>query len=295
LIESNGIGEDRLVIGPDAGTITSQVLSCAGSETTVYSMGEGPTVLLIHGSGPGVSALGNWESLMEALSPKFRLVALDLAGFGRSTLPRSAARSDRRMWTDQIVAVMDQLRLDRVALVGFSLGAALALSVAVERPEAVRALCLLGAMGGRMEISQGLSANWSFRSESTDAEMRTMMDFITYDKSLITEATVATRMSRVADGGRISDFAALFPEPHQALIDDLTLSDSELALIRQKVVLIHGRDDEVVHLMGSPWHLLEWIDNSELLIFPRCGHSPLAEKPRQTATAISDFLDDQLP
>jgi 2-hydroxymuconate-semialdehyde hydrolase len=283
------------MIEPDAGAMRVQVLSCAGAETTVYSVGEGPTVLLIHGSGPGVSALGNWESLMDALSSKFHLVALDLAGFGRSTLPRSARQSDRRMWTEQIVAVMDQLRLDSVALVGFSLGAALALSVAVERPGAVRALCLLGAMGGRMEMSRGLSANWSFRPESTDAEMRNMMDFITYDKSLITETAVATRMSRVADGGRIADFAGLFPAPHQALVDDLTLGDSELASIRQKVVLIHGRDDQVVDMMGSPWHLLEWIDNSELLVFPRCGHSPLAEKPQQTATAIFDFLDDHLP
>ena len=65
-----------------------QVLSCAGIETVLYSQGEGPTVLPIHGSGPGVSALGNWESLMNALSPRFHPVAMDLAGIGRSKVSK---------------------------------------------------------------------------------------------------------------------------------------------------------------------------------------------------------------
>jgi 2-hydroxymuconate-semialdehyde hydrolase len=282
------------VIESDVEAMSVRVLHCAGSETTVYSKGEGPTVLLIHGSGPGVSALGNWEGLMGVLSSKFHLVAPDLAGFGGSTLRGSMEQSDRRMWTDQIVAVMDQLGMDQVALIGFSLGASVALSVAVERPESIRALCLLGAMGGRMDMSPGLSANWSFRAESTSTDMAHMMDLISYDKALINDEAVATRMSRVAAGGRISDFGTLFPEPHQARLDDLTLSDSELASIRQQVLLIHGRDDQVVELMGSPWQLLAHIERSELLVFPRCGHSPLAENPKQTAAAISNFLHDQL-
>ncbi|MCW3634293.1 alpha/beta fold hydrolase, partial [Burkholderia cenocepacia] len=55
-----------------------------GIDTNYHDAGDGPPVLLIHGSGPGVTAYANWRLMMPALARQFRVIAPDMAGFGET-------------------------------------------------------------------------------------------------------------------------------------------------------------------------------------------------------------------
>ena len=71
-------------------------VDAGGVRTNYLSDGSGPPVVLIHGSGPGVTAYANWRLVLPALAPKFRVLAPDMAGFGFSERPESLPLAWRR-------------------------------------------------------------------------------------------------------------------------------------------------------------------------------------------------------
>ena len=112
-------------------------------------------MLLLHGSGPGVSAEANWRLTMPALiEAGHRVVAPDLIGFGQ-TVPPPDHVYDLRSWTDHVVAVMDATGLERTAVVGNSFGGALALRLAIEHPDRIDHLVLMGSVGVRFPSLRG--------------------------------------------------------------------------------------------------------------------------------------------
>ena len=110
-----------------------------------------PPVLLLHGSGPGVTAAANWRPVIPALSADRRVIAPDQLGFGGTATgePRSYGRA---AWTEHALALLDTLGLGTVDVIGNSMGGAIALSVAVARPGAVRRIVTMGSMGVAMAL-----------------------------------------------------------------------------------------------------------------------------------------------
>ena len=92
--------------------------------------GSGDPLLLIHGSGPGVSAFANWRLVIGPLAERFRVLAPDMAGFGSSDKPDQYGMNQ---WVEQLVAFCDVLELGRISIVGNSFGGALALALAIRR------------------------------------------------------------------------------------------------------------------------------------------------------------------
>jgi 2-hydroxymuconate-semialdehyde hydrolase len=107
-----------------------------------------PPVLLLHGSGPGVTASANWRPIIPALAADRRVVAPDQLGFGR-TATGERRTYGRTAWTEHALAVLDTLGIGTVDIVGNSMGGAIGLSIAVARPQAVRRLVLMGSVGWR--------------------------------------------------------------------------------------------------------------------------------------------------
>src|SRR3954447_20339150 len=105
----------------------------AGIRTNYHDMGNGQPVLLIHGSGPGVSAWANWRTVMPALSRQHRVIAPDIVGFGYTDRPDDF-QFTRDSWTAHLVAFVDALDLPEVSIVGNSFGGALALWFASQYP-----------------------------------------------------------------------------------------------------------------------------------------------------------------
>ena len=112
-------------------------LLAAGRLTNVHDLGSGAPVLLIHGSGPGVTAWANWRLVMPALAESRRVIAPDMAGFGY-TERRPDDDYSMDDWVSHAVGVLDALGIERTDLVGNSFGGAIALALAIRHPERVR-------------------------------------------------------------------------------------------------------------------------------------------------------------
>ena len=108
----------------------------AGSPVHFLDEGDGPTVLLLHGSGPGTTGSGAWAATAEALGRSWHFVAPDQAGFGRTPLPL-ATRGGLQHWTESAADLMDALGVESYAVVGHSMGGAVGLALAASRPRQV--------------------------------------------------------------------------------------------------------------------------------------------------------------
>lgn len=262
---------------------TGQVL------TNYHDVGSGDPVLLLHGSGPGVSAWANWRLVLQGdLSSGFRLLAPDLAGFGYSKSPADMAYT-RQAWLDQIVAFMDALGLERVHVIGNSFGGSMALALAIAHPERVNRMILMGSVGVPFELTHGLDAVWGY--EPSIENMQAIMRIFAYDQSLIGDALVKLRYEASVRPGIQEAFSSMFPAPRQRWVDAMAHEEKDIRALPHPTLLIHGRDDKVIPLSTS-LTLLDWIDNSQLHVFGRCGHWTQIEHTAAFARQVSGFLNE---
>ena len=255
--------------------------------TNYHDVGEGPPVLLLHGSGPGVSAWANWRLPVERLAPRFRLLAPDLAGFGYTEVPEGTPFT-RQVWLDQVVAFLDALGLDRVSVVGNSFGGSMALALAIAHPDRVDRLVLMGSVGVPFRITEGLDAVWGY--EPSVETMRSLMTgTFAYDSSLVTEDMVEARYRASIRPGAQEAFSAMFPAPRQRWVDAMAHDEADVRGIRRPTLLVHGRDDKVIPL-STTLTLLDWIDDSQAHVFGRCGHWTQIERTAEFCAVVAEFL-----
>jgi pimeloyl-ACP methyl ester carboxylesterase len=267
-------------------------IDVAGVVTAVIDTGQpaapaGPPVLLLHGSGPGVTATANWRLVIPALAAHRRVIAPDQLGFG-GTATGEARGYGRVPWTEHALALLDTLGVDSVDVIGNSMGGAIALSVAVARPAAVRRIVLMGSMGVAMALPPGLDGVW--RYEPGVAEMRRVINLFAYDRSLITDDLVRMRYEASLDPPVRDSWAAMFPAPRQRWVDDLALSGAELASVTQPVLLVHGRDDLVVPWTASTARLIDILPDNRAHILSGCGHWTMIERTAEFLAVVEPFL-----
>ena len=148
----------------DTNPEVAQTIRTAGFETNYHDVGEGDgiPVLLLHGSGAGVSAWANWRGLIPVLAEQRRVIAPDLVGFGYTTLPDPVRFEIFDTWIDQILALLDGLEIPKVHVVGNSFGGGLALHLAVRHPQRLGRLVLMGAGGVQFDFTPELDGLWGF-------------------------------------------------------------------------------------------------------------------------------------
>jgi pimeloyl-ACP methyl ester carboxylesterase len=259
-------------------------------DTFVVDAGEDsgePPILLLHGSGPGVTCLANWRPVLPALSQGRRVIAYDQLGFGRTATgePRHYGRA---AWTAHAWSVLDTLDVDRVDIVGNSMGGAVALSMAVDHPDRVRRLTLMGTMGISMALPAGLDQVWAYTPSVQNMER--IIRLFAYDQSLATGDLVRMRYQASLDPAVRSSWEAMFPPPRQRWVDDLALAADELAAIAAPVLLVHGRDDRVVPLPDSSLRLLARLNDVRLHVFGQCGHWTMIERTAEFVRLVESFF-----
>lgn len=268
----------------------ARTLDVRGVATNYHDVGTGDPVLLIHGSGPGVTAWANWRLTMPELSRWMRVIAPDVPGFGY-TERTGAMRYDVESWTEHLVAFLEALELPRVHVVGNSFGGALALRLATQRPDLVDRLVLMGSVGVSFDITPGLDAVWGF--EPSLESMRRLLDVFAHDRSLLSDELAVSRLEAATRPGVQEAFSAMFPAPRQDSVDALTVDEDLVRTIDRPVLLVHGRDDQVIPLATS-LRLLELIDRSQLHVFGRCGHWVQIEHAAAFNRLVVDFLIERL-
>ncbi|NJP25328.1 alpha/beta fold hydrolase [Microbispora sp. SCL1-1] len=263
-----------------------RTVTVGGSPVHVMDTGTGPAVLMLHGSGPGTTGSGAWAATAQALGASWRLVAPDQAGFGRTPMP-PGSRGGLRLWTEQAAGLMDALGVEHYAVVGHSMGGAVALALAAVRPRQVTHVVAVSTMGAPgAPLSPDLDALWA--APAGPAGARDMLSRLFFDQALVTESAVAARAEAMLEGA--AAYASLFPPPRARWADDLTLSAPTLAGIRAPVLLVHGAEDRVTPLGTAALPLLEHLADVRLHVFGRCGHVPAIEHPHEFRRLLSCFL-----
>ena len=259
-----------------------------GIRTNYHDQGSGDTVVLVHGSGPGVSAWANWRLTIPDLAQRLRVIAPDMVGFGFTDRPEGIEYK-LDTWVEQYVGLLDGLGIEKAHVVGNSFGAALALAVAVRHPERVDRLVLMGAMGIHAPLPEGLDAVWGY--EPSRENMRRLVNLFAYNKAIVTDELVDLRYNASIRPGFQESFGSMFPAPRQRWVDAMASEDSDIAAMEHETLVIHGREDQVLP-MSNALRLHELITRSQLHIFGRCGHWTQIEHAKRFNELVGDFLTE---
>lgn len=266
----------------------ARTISAGGIATNYHDRGEGQPVMLIHGSGPGVTAWANWRLCIPVLAERYRVIAPDMVGFGYTERPANVTYN-MDMWVQHTIDFLDAMKLDQVDLVGNSFGGALSLALTIRHPDRVRRLVLMGAAGVPFELTPGLGAAWGY--EPSVENMRKLLDIFAYDRNLVTDELAQLRYEASIRPGFQEAFSAMFPAPRQRWIEMLASADDDIRAVKHDTLIIHGREDKILPLSCS-LRLFELIERAELHVFGRCGHWTQIEHNQRFNMLVADFFTD---
>ncbi|GAA4477776.1 alpha/beta fold hydrolase [Enteractinococcus fodinae] len=259
-------------------------------EIHFHEAGSGHPLILIHGSAPGTSGWKNFYPNIEVLSKSFRVLALDLPGWGDS----DPASPDKANHVEAVLQFMDALQINQAALVGNSMGAMTALRVASEWPDRVSHIVASGSAGPLAPkifspegMSEGLRALISAYQEPNQQNMREFYDAITFEQGVISEEAVAERAeAAAAREDHRNNFLAGISTPGYLPMSTI----DQVSAITAPTLLIHGRDDRVVHFENS-LQLCTLISSARLYLMNQCGHCPQLEYPDEYNRVVKQFIE----
>lgn len=261
-----------------------------GIATNYHDMGEGDAtpVLLLHGSGPGVTAWANWRFNLPVLAQSRRVVAPDMVGFGYTERPEGV-QYNLDNWVQHGIDFLNALGLHQVDVVGNSYGGALALAIAIRHPDRVRRLVLMGAAGVDFELTPGLDAVWGYTPSLE--HMRELIKTFAFNQNLVSDELAELRYRASVRPGYQEAFSAMFPAPRQRWVDALVSPEAAIRAVQQETLIIHGRDDVIVPPVTSE-KLFKHIDRAQLHVFGRCGHWTQIEHADRFNTLVANFLNE---
>jgi 4,5:9,10-diseco-3-hydroxy-5,9,17-trioxoandrosta-1(10),2-diene-4-oate hydrolase len=244
----------------------------------VTGLGGGLPLVMLHGGGPGASSWSNFGAALPGFAQDFRVLLVDQPGFGDSDKPEVVGNYFRHS-AGYLRAFLDELGIERVHLLGNSLGGGTAARFALENPRRVGRLVLMGPGGLNLNV---LSA------DPTREALRAFISTMVVDQSLVTDELVEERYADATKPGAreaMASMGASFWNPD-------TFEDGmlwrEAHRIRQHTLLTWGREDRVNPLDGA-LAALKLIPKASLHVFPNCGHwaqVEAAEEFREVATAF---------
>lgn len=255
-------------------------------QTNYHDLGEGYPVVFLHGSGPGVTAWGNWNKVFPLLKGEYRILAPDMAGFGFTERIENL-EYNMNNWVQQTIDFFDALNIEKANLVGNSFGGALALTMAIKYPERVNKLVLMGSMGVSFPLTYGLDKVWGYTP--SQANMEELLEIFTYDHAFATKDLIKTRYESSMQPGFQESFSAMFPAPRQDSVERMASNQHYIRNIPHETLIIHGREDRVIPLETS-LKLIELIDNAQLHVFGKCGHWTQIEHTEEFTGLLRNFF-----
>jgi 2-hydroxymuconate-semialdehyde hydrolase len=257
---------------------------------------DGEPVVWLHGSGPGATALSNWEQLIGELGDTYHCVAPDIIGYGDSTHPDPPPRGLRAftaLRVDTLVALFDVLCLDRVSLVGNSMGGIIALALARKVPDRVSKIVLMGSGGAPVEgsLTPGLLRLITFYDNPTAENMAELLTFFVHDPAFFGDRLhqiAAARLPRATRPEVERSHRATFA-PGSA---PLQFDAESLAAITHPVLVVHGDDDKIVPVAAG-YYFAQHLRGARLQVFPDTGHWLQIERGAQFAALLRTFLAER--
>lgn len=263
----------------------SKFIEAGGLRTHYLEAGAGPPLVLIHGGGAGADAWGNWKDCIPLYAPNFRVIAVDMVGFGRTDKPApmsfAYSQGDRNA---HIAAFVDALQLGPVNIIGNSMGGATALGVAMTRPELIRRMVLMGSAGLAVD-NPDPAAKQALGFDFTREGMRKLMAALAGPGYRIDEDLLDYRFQ-----------LAMEPATKAALLamrgGKLTYSEEEVAKVKVPTLVVGGKLDRIA-VLARAYRFLDLLENSWGFIVPHCGHWVMMEAPQVFASITASFFSEQ--
>ncbi|ETK36993.1 alpha/beta fold hydrolase [Microbispora sp. ATCC PTA-5024] len=279
---------------------TARELATGEGVLRYHEAGDGPPLLFLHGSGPGVTGWRNFGGNLPAFAERFRCLILEFPGFGVSDPvdghPMAAAPA-------AVLRLLDGLGLHQVDVVGNSMGGIVAAQVAAAHPERVRRLVTVGGIGvGLFSPSpgEGITLLTEFAERPSREALVRWLHSMVYDPALVTEELVEERWAQATDEAALASArrmygrAAVAARAAAAAASDRSPYWATLHRIQAPTLITWGRDDRV-----SPLDMaivpMRTIPGAELHVFPDCGHWVMIEQRAAWESVVLAFLTRKDP
>jgi len=248
-------------------------------------------IVMLHGSGPGASGWANFNRNIQPLTDAgYRVILLDCPGWSKSdTIINDGSRS--HLNARILKGLVDALGLDKIHIIGNSMGGHSAVAFALDYPQHVDKLILMGGGTGGGSLftpmpAEGIKRIGRLYREPTMDNLKEMMDIFVYDTSALTEELFQARLNNILAR---KDHLENFVKSSQANPKQFPDVGHRLGEIKNETLIVWGRDDRFVP-MDTGIRLVNGIQRSELHIFNRCGHWVQWEFADKFNRMVLDFL-----
>jgi 2-hydroxy-6-oxo-6-(2'-aminophenyl)hexa-2,4-dienoate hydrolase len=268
----------------------SRYVDARGVRTHYLEAGHGAPssvpLVLIHGGGAGADSVGNWGHTIPQFAHWFRTIALDMIGFGGSDKPDPAAfEYSQAARVAHLRDFLDALEIERAAFIGNSMGGCTALGLAVERPERVERLVLMGSAGLTTTLHADLMPVIGY--DFTRDGMVRLIRALTHPGFEPDSALVDYRLQKSLEPDARAAYGATMKWIREQ--GGLFYPPEFIARVACPTLVVNGKNDKVVPLANA-YRFLELIRDSWGYIIPRCGHWAMIERPLEFARACTAFL-----
>lgn len=256
-----------------------------------HEAGSGPNLVLLHGSGPGVSGWSNFRGNIPVFAERFRTVVPDMPGFGRSDRP-PFERAYPRVAAEHLLRLLDGIGIDKTHLLGNSMGGYVALEFALAHPDRVERIVGMGPGGLAANVlgpeqSEGARRLGEFMMAPSREAMQRWVDTMVANKAVLDDALIDERLANALAPGALESAMAIFmslaahPEPVPLY--------ARVRNIEAPTLITWGRDDRMLPVEGGLFGFRQ-MPNAELHIFSGCGHWAQVERKDDFERLVVEFL-----
>src|SRR6266540_5854803 len=278
-------GKTMLTISEAA---TSKYIQAAGIRIHYNEVGSGYPVVMLHGAGPGASSWSNFKQNLEPIAERYRALLVDMPQYGKSE--KVVIEGGRLTCVSRVLRdMMDQLGIEKAHFVGNSMGGQVAIKLAIDSPERVDKLVVIGSnpvsysLFSPMPLEGIKHIAGYYRGEGGPSleKLRRLFQTILYDPSFLDEEALRQRYEASIEP-EVVELMTRTPPANQ----DLT---AELHQMRAPCLIIWGADDRLGAL-DVGLLMLRRFPNARMHIFNRCGHWAQVEHADAFNRLVIDFL-----
>ncbi len=255
---------------------------------------DGPTLVLVHGF---AASLHTWEPWVQRLGSQYRIITLDLPGFGLTSAPEGYSLS-RSGFVDVVDQVTAKLGVTKFVLAGNSMGGGVAWNYALAHPHKLQGLVLVDAAGWPQQRSDGRDGPFIFKVLRHPVGRFLIKDL---DTTAMTRAGLQDAFAptpEMVDQAMVARYVEMSRAPgHKDIILNLmsgfdpadAATKDKLGRITAPTLILHGDTDKLIPV-GNAMLFGDAIPGSTVIIYPKVGHVPMEQVADKSAADLDAWL-----
>jgi len=270
---------------------TSKFIKAGDLKLHYHEAGSGPALIMVHGGGPGAGGWSNYRRNVDHFAQHYRVILPDLPGFAKSDKP-AVEGGLLTFMARAIKGLMDALDIHRAHFVGNSLGGATTMKFALDYPDRIQRIVLMGAPALALftpQPSEGIKHLMGYYAPPGPSmeKLRNFLNVMVYDGSQLTDQLIKERYEASIQPDLVAN--PILSPRSRAVLEPVW---KDVGNIKHKTLIVWGRDDRTVTLDHS-FFLLNQLENVRLHVFSKCGHWAQWEKAAEFNRLVSDFLSGE--